>query len=180
MLDNQALLYAALSNAVILGSKLMGGNNDLSQYVDQIVSLCPLIDDSHFQDVIDGYADNQVVLNYNSVVDTTAPHIKRYWSNTYFKMLVAGFALGGDGLQFDTCTGWKVKLYYNNCIVAISYFDPVTREYLSGDIYELDLQYALREVVERVEWLSFGHHPSVFPVKTKTNTFSQLKEVKNV
>lgn len=178
MLDQQAVLLASLSNAILVATKMLGGNQDLSRYVDQIISIAPLLDDKRFQDVVDGYKDDMIGLNYTAVTVATEPHIKRYWSNVYFKMLVGGFANSADGLQFETNTNWNVKLYYNNGVVAISYFDPVTREYMAGDIFELELQYALREIWERVEWVAYGHHPRVFPVKTKLNTFSRLKEVK--
>jgi len=178
MLDQQAVLLSSLSNAILVATKMMGGNQDLSRYVDQIISIAPLLDDKRFQDVVDGYKDDMIGSNYTSVTVATEPYIKRYWSNVYFKILVAEFANSADGLQFETNTNWNVKLYYNNSVVAISYFDPVTREYMTGDIFELDLQHALREVVERIEWVAYGHHPRVFPVKTKHNTFSRLKEVK--
>lgn len=178
MLDQQALLHSTLTNAILVASKMLGGHQDLSRYIDQIVSVAPLLDDSHFQDVVSSYKDNMIGFNYAGITVDTEPHIKRYWSNVYFKMLVGGFANSANGLQFETNTNWNVKLYYNNSVVAISYFDPVTREYMAGDIFELELQYALREVWERIEWVAYGHHPRVFPVKTKLNTFSRLKEVK--
>lgn len=178
MLDQQAVLYRALQNAILLGGNLLDGHHDITAYVDQIVSIAPLLDDRQFQDVVDSYRDNEIVAQYNSLVEATEPQIKRYWSNVYFKMLVAGFAGGMDGLWFETNTSWTVKLWYNNGVCSISYYNPATREYMSGDIFELELTYVFAEIKERMRWSTYGHHPSVYPVKTKANTFRRLKEVK--
>lgn len=173
----ETLLIHETIGHIIAGaaSKLSNDGGDVTQILDMVTGLAEMDPDHPINAAMKKFEQNEVFVRYYSNMEPEVTPELLYNARCVLLMLVSEVL--GRGFNFKTPGEYDVRVVRSENTFAISYYcDLAFSHTVALDIWEVDLQIALQEVHDRIDWIYRGHNVQSYPLKVKNNHYRPLKE----
>lgn len=179
-LQNYDNVCQALDIIILTAAQRMGGDYDLTRYIELIIGLAKSGKIDHVSEAVKSTEGYEFYETYRELTDNreSGSHALRcYHSTIIFKVLVS--MLLRTGYTFYVDEEYLVKVVRSGTIVGIGYWAPKTNDTQCCDVWDIDLKVVLFEIQRRIDWVATGNSVTNYPVRQSQNRYINLKDVDN-